>query len=199
MQKEQQKTASNKEIDEAKDQQQVLKNELVQICQSLKEVTDKSALLTRKKERLKIDLERNEIKQKKILAASTSKPSKELMSEMVDEVCLSIIDLKEDLKHLDSEISIQKEKEERVKQELAKKEKEAEENWQALEDLKEKQQLFSSELDSQQETLAEDVRQAEDQQEELNHILQEIRQSLQPITKKSADHSKMQPEIRGQR
>ena len=187
LQKEQQKTASNKEIAEAKEQQQVLKNELVQICQSLKEVSDQSALLTRKQERLKIDLEWKEIKQKKILAASTSKPSKELLSEMVNEVSLLILDLKEDLQHLDSEISIQKAKQERVKQELAKKEKEAEENQQALEDLKEKQQLFSSELDSQQETLAEDVWQAESRQEELNHILLELRLSLQPLTKKSAD------------
>ena len=136
MQKEQQKAASSKEMDGAKDQQQVLKNELVQIYQSLKEVTDKSSLLARKKQRLKIDLERKEIRQKKILAASNSKPSKELMSEMVDEVRLLILDLKEDLQHLDSEISIQRAKHEHVKQELAKKEKEAKENQQALEELK---------------------------------------------------------------
>ena len=42
-------------------------------------------------------------------------------------------------------------------------------------------------MDSQQETLAEDVRQAENRQEELNHILQEIRLSLQPLSKESAD------------
>ena len=187
LQKEQQKASASKEIKGAKYHQQVLKNELVQICQSLKQVTDQSALLARKKERLKIDVERKEIKQKKILAALTSKPSKELISEMVDEVRLSILDLKEDLQHLDSEISIQRAKEEQVKQELSKKEKEAEENHQALEDLREKQQLFSSELDSKQETLAEDVQQAENRQKELNHILQEIRLSLQPLTKKSAD------------
>ena len=117
--KEQQKTASSKELDKANNQLQVLKNELVKVSQSLKEVADKSALLARKKERLKIDVERKEIKKKKILSALASKPSKELMSEIVVEVRLSILDLKEDLQHLDSEISIKREKEEQVKQELA--------------------------------------------------------------------------------
>ena len=187
MQKEQQKTASSKEMNEAKDQQQVLKNELVQICQSLQEVSSKSAMLTREKQRLEIDTERKKIKQKKILAALTSKPSKEMVSEMVDEVHLSILDLKEDLQHLESEISKQKAKEEQVKQELAKKEKEADDNRQALEELKKKQELFSSKLDSQKETLAEDVQQAENRQEELNHILRDINLSLQPLTKKCAD------------
>ena len=187
LQKEQQKAASSMEMDEANNQQQVLKNELVQICQSLQEVSDKFTTLTRKKERSQIYIERKEIKQEKILAALTSKPSKELVSEMVYDVRMSILDLKEDLQHLDLEISQQRAKEERVKQELATKEKEADENSQALEDLKEKQRLFTSELDSQKETLAEDVRQAENRQEELNHILQEILQSLQSITKKLAD------------
>ena len=177
MQKEQQKTASSKEMNEAKDQQQVLKNELVQICQSLQEVSDKSAMLTRKKQRLEIDTERKKIKQKKILAASTSKPSKELVSEMVDEVHLSILDLKEDLQHLESEISKQRAKEEEVKQELAKKEKEADDNRQSLEQLKKKQELFSSTLDSQKareeqvkQELAKKEKEADDTKQALDEL-----------------------------
>ena len=77
------------------------------------------------------------------------------MSEMVDEIRLSLIDLKEDLLFLESEISEHTAKEEKVKLELSKKKNEAEENKQALEELKEKQVLFSSVMDSQSVFLAE--------------------------------------------
>ena len=77
-------------MDETKDRQQVLKNDLVQICQTLQDVSFKSARLTREKERLEIDMARKQIKQNKISAALTSKPSKELVSEMVSEIRLSI-------------------------------------------------------------------------------------------------------------
>ena len=186
MQKEQQKIASINEMNEAKEQQQVLKNDLVQICQSLQEVLMKSTNLTRKKEHLELDLAQKELKKEKFSAALTSKPSKELVSEMVHEVRVSIIDLKKDLLHLESNISEQAKKEEQVKQELSKKEKEADENRKALEELKEKQARFSSALDSQKKALTEDVQQAENQQEELDCLLQEIRNSLQPLAKKSA-------------
>ena len=173
-------------MDEAKDRQKVLKKDLVQICQALQEVSTTTATLTRQKERLKLHTDRKEMKQKKLLAALSSKPSKEFVSEMIYEVHLSIIDLKEDLLNLETEISEQTAKEEQVKQKLSKKEEEADKNRQALEELKEKQALFSSALDSQRETLAEDVYQAENRQEELDHVLQEIHESLQPLLKKSA-------------
>ena len=186
LQKEEQKTTSSMEMDVAEDRQEGLKKDLVQICQSLQEVSITTAMLTRQKEELKLHMERKEIKRKKILDALTSKPSKELVTEMVDEVQLTIIDLKEDLLHLETEISEQTAKEEKVKQKLGKTEKEADENRQALEELKEKQALFSSALDFQREMVAEDVRQAENRQKELDDVLQEIRESLQPLTKKSA-------------
>ena len=185
-QKEQQKTASRMKIDDANDQQLALQNDLAQICQSLHEVSIKSSMLTRKKERLELHMARKEIKQKKISTVLTSKPSKELVSEMVDEVSLSIIDLKEDLLQIQSDILKQTAKEEQLKQELSKKEKEAEESRQALVELKVKQERFSSAIDYQREAIAEDVRQAENQQAEVHHILQDIHLSLQPLTKKSA-------------
>ena len=148
LQNEQQKTASSKEMDDAKEQQQVLKNDLGQICQSLQEVLMKSTKLTRKKQRLELELARKELKKQRISAAVSSNPSKELVSEMVHEVKVSIIDMKEDLLRLESEISEQAEKEEQVKQVVCKKEMEADENRQALEELKEKQAHFSSDLDS---------------------------------------------------
>ena len=83
LQKEQQKTDSSKEMNEAKEQQQVLENDLREIYQFLQEVLMKSTKLTRKKERLELDLARKELKEKKISAALTSKPSEELVSEMV--------------------------------------------------------------------------------------------------------------------
>ena len=118
-------------MDEAKDQQQVLKDDLVKVCQSLQEVSIKSVMLVRKKELLKVGTARKEIKQKKISAALTSKPSLELVSEMVNDIRFSILDLKEDLVHLESEISENREKEEHMKQELVRKEEEADENKQA--------------------------------------------------------------------
>ena len=161
VQEEQQKTASAKEVDKAEDHQQVLKNDLVEICQSLQKVSIQSSLLARNKERLELDVARKEIKQKKVSAVLTSKPSKELMSEMVDDIWLSIIDLKEDLSVLESKILEPTAKEEQVKEELRKKEKEADENKQALEVLKGKQECFSSALDSQNELFTEDIQQAE--------------------------------------
>ena len=187
LQKEEQKTVSGKEINEAVEQQQVLENDLLQICQSLQEVSMKTSKLTRKKERLELDMARQELKKKKLSAALTSKPSKELVTEMVYEVHSSIIDLKEDLRHLESEISSQIAKEEQMKQELFKNKKEADENRQALEELKEKHKHFSSALDSQRKILAEDVQRAENRQEELNNILQETRNSLQQLATKSAN------------
>ena len=187
VQKEQQKTASSKKMDKAEDRHQVLQNDLVKICQSLQKVSVQSSLLARKKEWLELDMARKEIKQKKISAALTSKPTKELASEMVDNIQLSIIDLREDLLVLESEIAEHTTKEEQVKQELRKKKKEADENKQALEELKERQERFTSALDSQSESFTEDIRQAEKRQEELDHILQEIRDSLKPLEMKSAD------------
>ena len=187
MQKEQQKTASAKEMDKAEDQQEVLENDLVKICQSLQKVSIQSSLLVRKKEQLELDMARKDIKHKKILADLTSKPSKQLMSEMVHDIQLSIIDLREDLLTLELEISEHTAKEKQVKLELKKKEKEALENKQALEKLRESQELFSSALNSQSESFTEDIQLAENRQEELNHILKEIRESLQPLEMKSAD------------
>ena len=187
LQKEKQFTASSKEMDEAKEQEHVLKNDLVQICEALQEVSSKSAMLTRKKEKLEANVARIEIKKRKISAALTSKPSKELVSEMIDELRLSIIDLKEDLQHLESEIAEQATREEQVKQELVKKEEEAKENRKTLEELKKKLSHFSSALDSQKQTFAEDIRQAENRRRQINLLLQEICESLRKITKKSAD------------
>ena len=50
LEKEQQKSATSKKLNEVKEQQQILKNDLIQICQSLQEVSIKSAMLTSKKE-----------------------------------------------------------------------------------------------------------------------------------------------------
>ena len=186
LQKEQQKAVSSKEMNEAKEQQHILESGLVEIWQLVQEVSMKSTILTRKKKILEIDLARKELKKEKI-SKLTSKRSKKLPSEMMYEVRLSIMDLKEDLEHLESKISEQSAKEEQVKQELRKKEKEADENRQAHEELKKKQALFTSELDSQKETLAEDVHQAENRQAELDHLLQEICASLQLLAKESAD------------
>ena len=182
-------------IDDANDQQQALQNDLVQICQSLQEVSIKSSMLTRKKERLELHMARKEIKQKKLSTVLTSKPSKELMSEMVDEVFLSIIDLKEDLLQLQSDILKQTAKEEQLKQELSKKEKEAEESRQAPVELKEKQQRFSSAIDYQREAKAEDVRRAENQQEELHHILQDIHLSLKKSAHLAEEQEQLEKEI----
>ena len=173
-------------MDEAEDHQQVLKNDLVKICQSLQKVSTTTAMLTRRKGRLELNTARMEIKQKRISTALTSKPSKELVSEMVDEVHLTILDLKEDILHLESEISEQTAKEEEMKQKLSKKEKEADQNRQVPEDLKEKQVLFSSTLDFQSDSFAEDTPQAENRQQELDHVWQEICESLQVLANKSA-------------
>ena len=187
LQEEQQKTASSKEMDKAKARQQVLKDDMVQIFLSLQEASMKSAMLMRKKERLELDMAWKEIKHDKISSALILKPCKELVSEMADELHLSTIHLKEDLLHLESEIAEQAAKQERMKQQLCKKEKEVDENRQALEELKEKQDLFSSALNSHKQTLAKDVQLAENRQEELNHLLQEIHKSLQPLARKSAN------------
>ena len=220
VQKEQQKIASDKEIDMAEDQQGVSKIDLVEICQHLHNVSRQSSLLAKKKERLKLDMERKEINQEKISNAGTSKPSKELMREMVHDIRLSILDLNEDLSVLESEISEHTAKEEKMKEELIKKEKEADENKQALEDLKEKQkqelskkekeadenkqalvdlkvkqERFSSVLVSQFESIAEDIQQAEKRQEELNHVLQETHKSLQQLAARSADLAKEKEQL----
>ena len=184
--KEQQKSASSKEVDAAEYHQQVLKNDLVKICQTLQKVSTTTAMLTREKGQLQLNTAQMEIKQKRISAALTSKPSKELVSEMVDEVHLTIIDLKEDLQHLETEMSEQTAKEEQVKQKLSQKEKEADENIQALENLKAKQALFSSALDFHSDTLTEVIHQAENRQQELDLVLEGIRKSLEQLTKKSA-------------
>ena len=195
MQKEQEKRASSKEVDEAEDHQQVIKSNLVKICQSLRKVSATTAMLARRKERLELSTARMEIRQKRISTALTSKPSKDLVLEMVDEVHLTIIDLREDLQHLETEILEQTAKEEQMKQKLSKKEKEADKNRQALEDLKEKQALFSSALDFQNDSFAEGIRQAENQQQELDHDLQEICKSLQPLTRKSASLAEEKEEL----
>ena len=77
MQEEQKKMASNRDVNQAEDQQQVLKKDLLKICETLLEVTTKSALLAKKKDRLQLDLERKEIKKEKALAALTSKGIKQ--------------------------------------------------------------------------------------------------------------------------
>ena len=61
LQIEHRKTASSKEMDEEKDRQQVLKNELAQVYQLLREVSVQLVMLTRKKEHLKIDLDRKKL------------------------------------------------------------------------------------------------------------------------------------------
>ena len=194
-QKERQKSALSKEVDEAEDHQEVLKNDLVKICQSLQKVSTTAAMLARRKERLELSIARMEIKQKRISAALASKPSKEHVSEMVDEVHLTIIDLKEDLHHVETDISDQTAKEEHVKQKLSKKEKEADENRQALEDLKEKLVLFSSALNFQSDSFAEGIRHAENRQKELDRDLQDICKSLQPLTRKSASLAEEKEEL----
>ena len=82
-----------------------------------------------------------------------------------------------------------------MKQKLKKKEKEADENKQALEELKERHECFSSTLDFQSESFTEDIRLAENRQEELDHNLKEIRESLYPLVTKSAGLAEEKKEL----
>ena len=64
--KEQEKISSAKALDEAEEQREVLKNDLLKVCETLQEVSTKSTRLAKKKKRFEIILAKNDLKQKRI-------------------------------------------------------------------------------------------------------------------------------------
>ena len=109
------------------------------------------------------------------------------LNESFQQLTKKYDDLTDDLLVLKSEIPEQAVEKQKVKEELSKKEKEADKNREALEKLKEKQALFSSALDFQRELFVEDIQQAENRQEELHHMLQGLNKSFQQLTSKYDD------------
>ena len=185
-QRELQKTKTWKEASQAEDRHEVVKNELMKASQSLEEVKIQTSELTRKKERLETEFAREQLKQERFLVHVNSMTSEQLVSEVIANIQFSIFDLKDDIAVLESEIKQQGTKEETLKQELAVKEKEADDNKKALDELKNQQLLFRSTLDVKRKLFEEDIQWAEDQQQELDGELQEISESLQQVIERSA-------------
>ena len=163
------------QVDQAENQHKLLKAKLSELQTSSQCVAMKTVELVKKREELEIELSMKKERKERLLAQKPFMTDTELLLQLMEEVQASIDDTEKLIAQLKMRIEEQNAKEEKLKEDIAKKEKEVEECDQSLQALKNKYSLLRSKLNAARMVfdfkLRQQLRASEKVQEELKVVL----------------------------
>ena len=174
-QKEQQLLQTAKRVDQAENQHKLLKVKLSELKTSSEHVAMEAAELVEKRKELEIELSVKKESKERLLAQKPFVTNTKLSLQMIDEVQASIDDIEKHIVQLKMRIEEQNVKEERLKEDIAKKQKEMVEIDRSLPASKRKYSLLRSKLNAERMVLDFKLRQqlqtSEKIQEELKVVI----------------------------
>ena len=147
-QKEKQLTETGKRVDQAEDQNKLLKKELSQLQHSSHHFAMEAADIVRKKEELETGLVMKKKHKERLLTQKPFMTDMELWLQMIHEVQVSIDDIQKHTALLKMKKEQQNSKEKQWKEEISKKQKELDNRDRALQALKKKYSLLRSKLNA---------------------------------------------------
>ena len=145
-QKEHQLMETEKHIDQAEKQHNRLTEKLSELQHSSQRVVMEAAELVKKREELEIELTIKKNRKERLLAQKPFMTDKELLEQMIDEIQDSVDGIEKHIALLRMKIEEQNAEEEKLKEDIVKKQKELEESNRSIQASKKKYSLLHSKL-----------------------------------------------------
>ena len=145
-QKEQWLTEAEKQVDESENQHKLLEEKLSELQNSSQHVAMEAAELLKTSEEFMIELEMKKTRKHRLLAQKPFMTDTELFMQISDEVQATIDEIEKQIALLQKKIKEQNAKEETLKEDITKKQKEVEDSNQHLQKSRKKCSLLRSKL-----------------------------------------------------
>ena len=137
---------TEKRVEQAENQQKQLTNKLSELQNSSQRVAMEAADLVKRRKDLEIELAIKKDRKERLLAQKPFMTDTELLEQMVDEIQASIDGIEKHVELLKMKIEEQNAEERKLKEDIAKKQKEVEESTRSIQASKKKCSLLQSKL-----------------------------------------------------
>ena len=137
---------TRKEVDQAEKQHKQLTDKLSKLQNSSQHVAMEAAELVKKRKELEIELAIKKDRKERLLAQKPFMRDTELLEQMIDEIQASVDGIEKHVALLNMKIEEQNAEEKKLREEIAKKQKEVEDSNQSIQASKKKCSLLQSKL-----------------------------------------------------